>query len=52
MGVPSNQFKNVAGYGSQNPIVNQSIAPQNRRVEVYLYASQAMVNAANNGTLK
>ncbi|MFC2767028.1 MAG: OmpA family protein, partial [Prevotella sp.] len=25
---------------------------QNRRVEVFLYASQAMVDAANSGTLK
>jgi outer membrane protein OmpA-like peptidoglycan-associated protein len=52
LGVHSSQFKNVAGYGSQNPIVNANVAPQNRRVEVYLYASQAMVNAAKNGTLE
>ncbi|MCI1741289.1 MAG: OmpA family protein [Prevotella sp.] len=52
MGVPSSQFKNIAGYGSQNPIVNQSIAPQNRRVEVYLYASKEMIDDANNGTLR
>jgi outer membrane protein OmpA-like peptidoglycan-associated protein len=51
-GVSSSQFKNIAGYGSQNPIVDQDVAPQNRRVEVYLYASKAMVNSANNGTLK
>lgn len=50
-GVPSSQFKNVAGYGSQNPIVDQEVAPQNRRVEVYLYASKAMVKSAENGTL-
>lgn len=51
-GVSRGQFKNVAGYGSLNPVVNQTVAPQNRRVEVYLYASQAMINSANNGTLK
>ena len=51
-GVPSSQFKNVAGYGSQNPIVNKTVAPQNRRVEVYLYASKEMVDEANNGSLK
>lgn len=51
-GVGQGQFKNVAGYGSQDPIVNQNVAPQNRRVEVYLYASEAMINSANNGTLK
>lgn len=51
-GVPSSQFKNVAGYGSQNPIVDQNVAPQNRRVEVYLYASEAMIKSANNGTLE
>ncbi len=50
-GVSASQFKNVAGYGSQNPIVNQEVAPQNRRVEVYLYASDAMVKSAENGTL-
>ncbi len=51
-GVGQSQFKNVAGYGSQDPIVDQNVAPQNRRVEVYLYASEAMINSANNGTLK
>src|SRR5574344_1378759 len=51
-GVSNSQFKNIAGDGSQNPIVDQDVAPQNRRVEVYLYSSKAMVNSANNGTLK
>lgn len=51
-GVAQSQFKNVAGYGSQDPIVDQEVAPQNRRVEVYLYASEAMINSANNGTLQ
>ena len=52
-GVTSRQVKNVQGLGSANPVVNTTAAcAQNRRVEVYMYASQAMVNAANNGTLK
>ena len=54
-GVPSSQFQNVQGNGSSNPVADNTTAAgrkQNRRVEVYLYASQAMVNAANNGTLK
>ena len=54
-GVPASQFKNVAGKGSSEPVADNSTAAgrtQNRRVEVYLYASQAMVDAANAGTLK
>lgn len=53
-GVKSSQFKNVTGYGSSNPVADNTTASgrqQNRRVEVYLYASQEMVDAANNGTL-
>ncbi len=53
-GVAASQFKNVTGYGSANPVAdNTTVAgrQQNRRVEVYLYASEAMVAAANNGTL-
>lgn len=53
-GVKSSQFKNITGYGSTNPVASNSTAEgrqQNRRVEVYLYASQEMVDAANNGTL-
>lgn len=53
-GVQTSQFKNIAGYGSSNPVADNSTAAgrqANRRVEVYLYASQAMVDAANKGTL-
>lgn len=53
-GVKANQFKNITGYGSSNPVADNSTEAgrqANRRVEVYLYASQAMVDAANNGTL-
>lgn len=53
-GVPASQFQNVVGKGSSEPVADNTTAAgrqQNRRVEVYLYASQAMVDAANNGTL-
>ena len=54
-GVPTSQFKNVTGFGSSNPVADNSTAAgrqQNRRVEVYMYASQAMIDAANAGTLQ
>ena len=53
-GVSGSQFQNVVGKGSAEPVADNSTAAgrkQNRRVEVYLYASQAMVNAAKNGSL-
>lgn len=51
-GVSQSQLKTVEGLGSQDPIVDQEVAPENRRVEVYLYASEKMVENANNGTLQ
>lgn len=54
-GVSASQLQNVNGKGSSEPVAdNASTAgrQQNRRVEVFLYASQAMVDAANSGTLK
>jgi outer membrane protein OmpA-like peptidoglycan-associated protein len=54
-GVSTSQIQNVAGKGSSEPVADNATATgrqQNRRVEVYLYASQAMVDAANNGTLQ
>lgn len=54
-GVAASQFQNVVGKGSSEPVADNATAAgrqQNRRVEVYLYASPAMVEAANNGTLK
>lgn len=54
-GVSSSQLQNVVGKGSSDPVADNSTASGrslNRRVEVYLYASPEMVEAANNGTLK
>ena len=48
-GVKYAQMKNVNGYGSNNPVASNETAEgrqQNRRVEVYLYASQEMIKAA------
>ena len=47
-------IKRVEGQGSHNPVADNSTAEgkkQNRRVEVYMYASEAMVQAAEAGTL-
>jgi len=54
-GVGSSQIKSVEGLGESNPVADNSTAAgqeQNRRVEIYLYASEAMIQAAENGTLK
>ena len=54
-GAASNQIKEVVGLGESNPVADNSTAAgkqQNRRVEVYLYASQDMIDAANAGTLQ
>jgi len=50
-GVRAAQFKNVMGYGSQNEIEDKEVSQANRRVEVYLYASEEMIEAANAGQL-
>ena len=55
LGITNNQIKSSTGYGEANPVADNSSSAgkaQNRRVEVYLYASEAMINAANNGTLQ
>ena len=54
-GVGSAQIKSVDGQGSTNPVADNSTAEgrkQNRRVEVYMYASQNMIKAAENGSLQ
>ena len=48
-GVQASQIKSVEGQGSTNPVADNSTAAgrqQNRRVEVYMYASQEMIQAA------
>jgi outer membrane protein OmpA-like peptidoglycan-associated protein len=48
-GVPYSQLKNVQGFGSSNPVASNDTEAgrqQNRRVEVYLYASEQMIKAA------
>ncbi len=50
-GVSNAQLQNIMGKGSQDEIEDKRVSQANRRVEVSLYASQAMVDAANAGTL-
>ena len=54
LGVSAAQIKSVEGLGEANPVADNSTAAgkeQNRRVEVYMYASQEMIKAAENGPL-
>lgn len=54
-GITSAQIKGVQGMGEENPIADNSTAAgrqENRRVEVYMYASQEMIQQAEAGTLK
>ena len=49
-GVSASQIKSVEGQGSSNPVASNATKEgrqQNRRVEVYMYASQKMINEAN-----
>ena len=55
LGVSANQIKEVQGFGQDSPVASNDTEAgrtQNRRVEVYLYASQEMINAAEAGTLE
>jgi len=50
LSVPAAQIKSVEGFGQNNPVADNSTKAgqaQNRRVEVYMYASQKMINEAN-----
>ena len=54
-GVNTAQIKSVDGMGQADPVANNDTAEgrqQNRRVEVYMYASQQMIQQAEAGTLK
>lgn len=53
-GVTQGQFKNITGKGSNEPVASNDTKEgmqQNRRVEIYLYASEAMVKQAQQGKL-
>ena len=49
LSVPVSQIKSVEGFGQNNPVADNSTKAgqaQNRRVEVYMYASQKMIQDA------
>ena len=54
-GAAPTQIKTVQGMGEANPVASNDTAEgrtQNRRVEVYMYASQQMIQQAEQGTLQ
>ena len=49
LSVPATRIKSVQGFGEANPVADNNTEAgrtQNRRVEVYLYASEAMIKSA------
>lgn len=49
LGVSTTQVKSVEGFGEANPVADNSSAAgkaQNRRVEIYMYASEKMIKEA------
>lgn len=55
LGVSASQIKSVEGFGSKEPVADNSTVEgrkANRRVEIYMYASEEMINAAQSGELK
>ena len=54
-GAAPSQIKSSTGLGENNPVASNATKEgqaQNRRVEIYLYASEAMIKAADAGTLQ
>jgi len=54
-GVGATQIRSTQGFGEASPVADNTTEAgkaQNRRVEVYMYASEAMIKAAEAGTLK